>query len=158
MSELAFKIIIWVSGLGMLGIFIAAVAAHARKRLVEIRCDPPDLVTTKPNRTFPKPLIGAAEKIAREEQIPSDEPPLAVGDECALLGDLSVGDHYLLLVVDADETDVLVSWDDGHQEHRLPRSIVRRPDQPDALGGRKKSKGPQTAPGGAGLAKPLPVS
>lgn len=110
---------------------------HGQKRLREMRGFPEELFTTKPNFTFQKQLLRAAEKIALEETIPPDEPPLAIGDQCLLLGDLVVEGSGLLTVVDGDETEVVVSWDDGYQEKKLSRAIVRR-YRDEGGGGKRK--------------------
>lgn len=110
------------------GLFFLLMGLHARKRLAEIRGDLPDLVTTRRNRTFSKPLLWAAERVAREDRLPPDEPPLVVGDECRLV----CGIGPVLLVVDVDRSNVVASWDEGSQEHVFPRTLVRRykPDEP----------------------------
>lgn len=114
-------------------LFMWAVTWHAKRKLIETGINPPfDLKTTRHNRTFPKPLLKAAEKVARDENIPPDDPPLAIGDECMLLGDLVINGVGVMTVVDENDTHVVAAWDDGYQEHKFSREIVRRcpPDQP----------------------------
>jgi hypothetical protein len=106
--------------------FYLLIRWHARRRLAEILGLPPELVTTRINRTFPKALIQAAEKIAREAPLPPDEPPLRNGDRCFLLGDLDVKGSGPLMVVETDATHVVVAWDNGCQELKMSRAIVRR--------------------------------
>ena len=119
----------YLSGFVAFVLFFALIGLHARKRLRELSDDPPlDLVTTKPNRTFPKPLVRASATAARDEQVPPDDPPLAAGDECTLVG----GIGPVMTVVDGNETDIIAAWDDGCQEHNFSREAVRR-YKPDEL-------------------------
>src|SRR5687767_9935727 len=116
--------------LGFAGILatFGLICLHARKRLRELRGDPPlDLVATKPNKTFPKLWIVAGERVAESEGVPPDDPPLHVGDECIFISDTGP----TMMVVDANETHVVTSWDEGAQERKFPRTVVRRwkPDE-----------------------------
>jgi hypothetical protein len=123
MSKHSLALLMGLVTLGGVLLFIAVIALHARKRLREMSDDPPlDLVTTKPNRTFSKPLMRASANVARDEQVPPDDPPLQVGDECTLVG----GVGPVMTVVDGNETDIVAAWDDGCQEHNFSREAVRR--------------------------------
>lgn len=120
------KFLILVSVFPALWLFYRAISWHARRRLADIQGIPGELVTTRINRTFPKALLKAAEKVARESALPPDEPPLRSGDRCLLLGDIDINGAGPLMVVDTDETHVVVAWDDGCQEVKMPRAVVRR--------------------------------
>lgn len=103
--------------------FLTAATYHAGERLKQLRDEPPEeLFTTRKNRSFPKELLRAAEGLEAQEPTPPDNPPLAVGDECQFVH----GIGPVMLVVDANEREVIGSWDDGCQEHKFSRAIVRR--------------------------------
>jgi hypothetical protein len=129
MSKETLGLLLVAAQFGGFLLFFILMGMHARKRLRELSDDPPlDLVTTKPNRTFPKPLVRASAKVARDELVPSDDPPLQIGDECTLVG----GVGPVMTVVDGNHTDIVASWDDGQQEHNFSREAVRR-YRPDEL-------------------------
>ena len=120
------KLLILLSVFPALALFYRVICWHARRRLAEIQGFPFELVTTQRNRTFPKALIQAAEKIARETPLAPDEPPLFIGDRCLLLGDIDVKKAGPLTVTDCNATHVVVAWEDGCQELKMSRAIVRR--------------------------------
>lgn len=111
--------------LGLIG-FGVLISLHARNRLADIQGVPRELVTTRRNLSIPKPLLKAAQKVAMEESLPPDVPPLDIGDECLLLGEITLKSVGVMTVVDCNDTDVVVAWDDGNQETKLSREIVRR--------------------------------
>jgi hypothetical protein len=116
--------------IGLAGILatFGLICLHARKRLRELSDEPPlDLLPTKPNRTFPKLWVVAGQSVAEKEGIPPDDPPLQIRDECIFISETGP----VMLVVDANATDVVTSWDEGAQERKFPRSVVRRwkPDE-----------------------------
>jgi hypothetical protein len=102
---------------------VPAMNMHARYRLRQLKDEPLDeLFTTRKNRTFPKELLRAAEKLEAQDPTPHDFPPLDVGDECRLVH----GIGPVMMVVETNEREVIASWDDGYQEHKFSRTIVRR--------------------------------
>jgi hypothetical protein len=119
-----------VVAVGVVGfaVFFGLIGLHARRRLRELSDDPPlYLVTSKPNRTFTKPWRMAGELIAKSGDIPPDDPPLNVGEDCVFIS----WTGPVMMVVDANDTHVITSWDEGMQEHKFPRRLVRRwaPDE-----------------------------
>jgi hypothetical protein len=103
--------------------FLIAATYHAEGRLRQLRGEPrEELFTTRKNRSFPKELLRAAERLEAQEPTPADNPPLTIGDECQFVH----GIGPVMMVVDANEREVIGSWEDGYQEHKFPRSIVRR--------------------------------
>lgn len=120
-------------------IFGWLISLHARRRLAEIQGLPPELVTTKRNFDIPKALLRAAERIARETPLAADCPPLRVGDQCLLLGEVTLQKVGVMTVVECNATDVIVAWDDGNQEKRLSREILRRYRPPEGPVRRRKA-------------------
>jgi hypothetical protein len=122
------KLLFLIGSFALIPVAIGLMGLHARKRLRELRCDPPlELQPTKPNKTFPKLWVLAGERIAQKDGTPPDEPPLDVGDQCIFISETGP----IMLVVDANETHVITSWDDGWQERKFSRTVVRRwkPDE-----------------------------
>jgi len=99
---------------------------HAGRRLEGMGHLPPEPVTTKRNRTFPRELIQAARRVAFDIGAGDLNPPLQVGEECQLIG--YVGP--IMTVVDASEEVIVAAWDGGHQEHNFDRYILVRPLEP----------------------------
>lgn len=119
---------------GILGTFLL-ICLHARKRLRDLSDDPPlYMKTTRPNRTFPKPLLRGIARAEKLDPTPPDDPPLRIGEECRLVR--GIGDDInfgpVMTVVDASDHAVITAWDDGCQEHNFPRALVRR-YKPDEL-------------------------
>jgi hypothetical protein len=121
---------IYLAVIAAIVLFVAAVSLHARRRLRQLRDEPPaELFTTRKNLSFPKELLRAAQRLEAQEPTPSDSPPLRMGDECQFVH----GIGPVMLVVEANDQEIIGSWDEGCQEHKFPRSIVRRFRRPELV-------------------------
>jgi len=117
---------------------------HGKRKLVRLQAMPGDIAATKPNRLIPGELIRAAVKFARDQDLAPDNPPLQIGEQCLLLGDgTAISRAGVMTVVDADSLSVVVAWDDGEQEERLPRVILNRYRPGPPSGGVETVKNPR---------------
>lgn len=111
---------------------LLCIVLHLHARRVLARQDdglPAELFTTRRNRTYNKPFLQALARVEKRYPTPADNPPLAVGDECRLVHVVSP----VMLVVDANDDAVVASWDEGCQEHRFDRLLVRRYRPPETV-------------------------
>jgi hypothetical protein len=152
---LTHKLIVALAAMTAISGALWLMACHAGRRLEELGHSP-ELVTTRP-KGIPKEMLIAVERAEHDDPEIADNPPLEVGDECFFLGyNLIKGcdEPWPMLVVDANEAQVVASWAGGGIEQKLSRTVVRRYGS-----GGGKARGTTSLPAGdAGLAKSLPRS